>query len=208
MQKVKFKRLHPDAVIPKYATPGSGSQDLVVTKVEMDGPNKVTYYFGFATAIPEGYIVTFKPRSSFTHKGWVMQNSPAEIDSDFRGEWRVKFEAIPDGATYNSMEFDIEYPDMPYEVGDRAVQCKLEKRIDFEFEEVEDLDETQRGTGGFGSSDKKVTVEKDAFKADGKPYEKHVFNDPFGAGSREEVKLNDSGKTEVYINGTPHGSQG
>ena len=124
--------------------------------------NLATIDLGFALDVPEGYKVVLVPRSSFTHKGWVMQNSPAQIDSDFKGEIKLKFEGIPILLNEIMIEYlfqdndcpirEFEYNKFPYKVGDRVAQMFLEKVIDYEFEEVEELSESERNTGGFGSS--------------------------------------------------------
>lgn len=147
---IKFQRLHDDAVIPKHATPGSACVDLVATDIEYVEENKVVVKYGFATEIPEGYKVFVMPRSSFTHKGWVMQNSPGVIDSDYRGEWMSKFEAIPVGVK----DGILLYEDFPYKKGDRVAQCSIEVNIHMAYKEVKDLSQTIRSTGGFGSTGK------------------------------------------------------
>lgn len=147
---IKFKKLHDDAVIPKHATPGSACVDLVATDIEYVEENKVVVKYGFATEIPEGYKVFVMPRSSFTHKGWVMQNSPGVIDSDYRGEWMSKFEAIPVGVK----DGILLYEDFPYKKGDRVAQCSIEVNIHMAYKEVQDLSQTIRSTGGFGSTGK------------------------------------------------------
>lgn len=147
---IKFQRLHDDAVIPKHATPGSACVDLVATDIEYVEENKVVVKYGFATEIPEGYKVFVMPRSSFTHKGWIMQNSPGVIDSDYRGEWMSKFEAIPVGVK----DGILLYEDFPYKKGDRVAQCSIEVNIHMAYKEVKDLSQTIRSTGGFGSTGK------------------------------------------------------
>lgn len=147
---IKFKRVHPDAVIPQYATPGSACVDLVATEVEYLEEDKVVVKYGFCTEFSEGYKVIVKPRSSFTHKGWVMQNSPGVVDSDYRGEWMSKFEAIPVGVK----DGILLYEDFPYKKGDRVAQCSIEVNIHMAYKEVKDLSQTIRSTGGFGSTGK------------------------------------------------------
>lgn len=150
---VKIKKLHPDAVIPKIATGGAACVDVVATEIINEGKH-VTVKLGFSTEIPKGYKMCIAPRSSFTQKGWVMQNSPAQIDSDYRGEWMIKFQSIPTSAGWTRAlnKYFLEHDIFPYKAGDRVAQTWLEKVLDFEFEEVEELDATDRGTGGFGSS--------------------------------------------------------
>lgn len=151
--KIKFKRIHSDAVIPKFMTPGAACVDLVATHISIVGFGKVFVKLGFSTEIPEGWKICIAPRSSFTHQGWVMQNSPGQVDSDYRGEWGLKFEAIPVGI--NSFTgTTMKYEDFPYKKGDRIAQAWIEPVHHMEFEEVEDLSQTKRGEGGFGSTGK------------------------------------------------------
>lgn len=164
---IKFKRIHKNAVIPKQESKGAACMDLVITEIEQLDEEKVIVKFGFATAIPEGFKVVMAPRSSFTHKGWILANSPCQIDSDYRGEWIAKFDAIP--INYNSYiryrdgtenNYGMQYPEFPYKVGDRILQCWVEEVVDCEFTEVDSLDETERGEGGFGSTDIMIGNEK------------------------------------------------
>jgi dUTP pyrophosphatase len=143
---IKFKKLHDDAVIPQHQTPGSACVDLVATEVEYIEENKVVVKFGFSGEIPEGYKVFIAPRSSFTHKSWFMANSPGQIDSDYRGEWMAKFEAVPIGVKNEQLLYDV----FPYKPGDRVVQASVEVNMHMKFREVEELSHTLRGTGGFG----------------------------------------------------------
>lgn len=155
---IKFKKLHQDAVIPNYATPGSACVDLVATEIIYEEENKVTVKFGFAAEIAEGYKVLLQPRSSFTHKSWIMANSPGVVDSDYRGEWIAKFEALPigigpEGGLHGGRP-TLVYDLFPYKVGDRIVQASVEVNIHMKFVEVQDLADSIRGTGGFGSTGK------------------------------------------------------
>lgn len=153
---IKFKRLHPKAQIPQYQSDGAACVDLVITEIDYIDENKVTVKFGFSAEIPDGYKVVVQPRSSFTHKGWVMQNSPGQIDSDYRGEWMSKFEAIPTGIELRGLNNHpvLSYDVFPYKVGDRTIQASIEVNIHMKFKEVEDLSITLRGEGGFGSTNK------------------------------------------------------
>lgn len=149
--KIKIKKLHPQVKIPLKGTEDAACADVYATEIIQDDINKITVKLGFFTEIPEGYKGIIVPRSSFTQKGWIMQNSPAQIDSDYRGEWIIKFEAIPVDDLLNPNEYFI-YSSFPYKVEDRVAQIFFEKIVDYEFEEVEELIETKRGSGGFGST--------------------------------------------------------
>ena len=151
--KIKFKRIHSDAVIPKFMTNGAACVDLVATQIMRSNKNRVLVKFGFSTEIPEGWKICIAPRSSFTHTGWVLGNSPGQIDSDYRGEWMIKFEAIPIGINAFAIP-SLQYEQFPYSKGDRVAQAWIEPVHHMEFEEVEELSETKRGIGGFGSTNK------------------------------------------------------
>ncbi len=159
--KLKIKKLHPLMKLPFKGSKFAACADVYAVNIIVKD-NLATIDLGFALDIPEGYKVVLVPRSSFTHKGWVMQNSPAQIDSDFKGEIKLKFEGIPILLNEIMIEYlfqdndcpirEFEYNKFPYKVGDRVAQMFLEKVIDYEFEEVEELSESERNTGGFGSS--------------------------------------------------------
>ena len=74
-----------------------------------------------------------------------MQNTPAQVDEDYRGEWRVRFRYI------GNRKYFIQGP---YQIGDKICQIYFERVNDVEFEEVEELSDTKRGDGGFGSTGK------------------------------------------------------
>lgn len=151
--KIKFRRLNENAVVPVFATKGAACADVVATEIVKQDSYNVTVKLGFATEIPEGYKGVVVPRSSFTQKGWVMQNSPAQIDSDYRGEWMLKFQALTfDAVSTRHNLIDLLPEDFPYEVGDRVAQVYFEKVEQAKFVVVDDLESTERGEGGFGST--------------------------------------------------------
>lgn len=153
MVNILFKKFHPNTVLPTQGTKEAACVDVVATEVILGG-NVVIVKLGFGTDIPKGYKGVIVPRSSFTHKGWVLQNSPAQIDSDYRGEWMLKFEAIPVATTPTPVGSRLQYTPFPYGKGDRVAQIFFEKVIEFTFEEVEELETSERGSGGFGSTGK------------------------------------------------------
>lgn len=143
--KIKIKRLHPNATLPKQASEFAGGWDVTATEIIQQEDRSVICKLGFALDIPKGYKLTIVPRSSLTKTTWVMQNSPGLGDADYRGEYQARFRAIPTGMVI--LPF-------PYNVGDRIAQVYLEEVIDIEFEEVENLENTERSDGGFGSTGK------------------------------------------------------
>ncbi len=156
MIKIKIKKLDLNSVLPKKSTKQAACYDVVAREVIVKD-NLATIKLGFSTEIPIGYKGVIVPRSSFTQKGWVMQNSPGQIDSDYRGEWMIKFEAIPrDVVSYIEEEVNSELilSPFPYKEGDRVAQIFFEKTQNAYWEEVETLRPSIRDDGGFGSTGK------------------------------------------------------
>lgn len=137
--KVKIKRLHPDAVIPKYAKDGDAGMDLVATSVKREA-DKITYGTGLAFEIPSGYVGLIFPRSSIRDKDVSLTNSVGVIDSIYRGEVMATF------ILHYEFNTDIYY------VGERIGQMIIMPYPQVEFEETDELSTTERGAGGFGST--------------------------------------------------------
>ena len=89
--EVKFKRLHPDAIVPEYKTSGSAGADLYsVAHMEIAPGETKLVDLGFSVSIPEGYEIQVRPRSGLALKhGVTVLNSPGTVDSDYRGPMRV-----------------------------------------------------------------------------------------------------------------------
>lgn len=139
--KVKIKKLDQQAVTPSYAKPGDACMDLTaITKtiVEESGFGFVEYGFGLAFEVPEGYVLELYPRSSISNTGLILVNGPGQIDSSFRGEVKARFKWVRGSKDY--------------EIGDRVAQFKVVPYPIMELVEVEELSETERGQGGFGST--------------------------------------------------------
>ena len=137
--KVKIKKLHPDAVIPKYAKLGDAGMDLVaVSETWNDTNTMVTYDTGLSIEIPEGYVGLLFPRSSIVKTELELANSVGVIDSGYRGPIMFKFRYNAEG--------------MVYDVGDRVGQIIIMPYPQVKFEEVEELSTSERGEGGFGST--------------------------------------------------------
>ena len=141
--KVKVKRLNEKAVIPSYAKDGDAGLDLTAISLKMDPKGFTEYGTGLSFEIPEGHVGLIFPRSSISKINMNLTNSVGVVDSHYRGEVRFRFK--PSGAG-NGI----------YEVGDRVGQMIIMPYPEIEFEEVEELDETDRGEGGFGSSDEET----------------------------------------------------
>jgi len=140
--QVNIKRLHKDAVIPSYAKHGDAGMDLTATSKEYDEHGNVVYGTGLAFEIPKGYVGYVFPRSSNAKKDLILSNSVGVIDSGYRGEVTFKFKPID---SVNDV-YDI------YQVGDRIGQIIIMPIPHIEFNEVDTLEDSERGQGGFGSS--------------------------------------------------------
>lgn len=152
--RVKFKKLHPGAEFPKQATKLSGGWDVKVTEIEKVADDLVICKLGFALELPKGYKLTLVPRSSLTKTNWIIQNSPGLGDADYSGEYQLRFRALPVGYQIHPFGTNglLKYPEFPYKQGDRIGQVYLEEVIPIEWEVVEELSESERGEGGYGST--------------------------------------------------------
>lgn len=143
MLNVKIKKLHPNAVIPTYAKPGDAGLDLTSISWEISHVmSQITYKTGLSIEIPEGYVGLIFPRSSIYKTSLVLSNSVGVIDSGYRGEI---------GAVFNLDRIDkVGYS--TYSRGDRIMQLVIIPYPKIQFEEVTELSESERGTGGYGST--------------------------------------------------------
>jgi len=140
--KVKIKKLHKDAQIPTYGTVGSTCVDLYVIEDYYLKPGDVRLlHTGFAMEIPEGYEAVIGPRSSVIKHQVIILNSPGTIDEDYIGEILVGVK-------------NISHKDFVIKKGERVAQMTVKKFERIEFEEVEELSDTERGSGRLGSTGK------------------------------------------------------
>ena len=145
--KIKIKKLHPDAVIPKYAKPGDAAMDLYAVDIKIhvdsltDENTKIIVDSGLAFEIPEGFVGLVFPRSSIQSTGVRLTNCVGVIDSGYRG---------PVKAVFDIKDYSLVY----YDKGDRFAQIMIIPYPQIEFEEAEELSETERSDGGFGSTGK------------------------------------------------------
>jgi dUTP pyrophosphatase len=138
---VKVKKLHPDAVIPKYSQVGDAGLDLTAVSVEYNEfKNQYVFDTGLAFEIPVGHVGLLFPRSSISKKNHRLANSVGVIDSNYRGPVKLVF----DGKSRSTGEI--------YQVGDRIGQIIILPYPSIELEEAEELSDTSRGAGGFGST--------------------------------------------------------
>lgn len=147
--------------LPEYQTDGAACCDLHVKSIEIKG-HRMICHTGLHVALPEGYEMQIRPRSSLTKTKLIIANTPGTVDADYRGEILVIFEAI-DGTNLfpyynnyinNGVTSELHFP---YGVGDRCAQLLIHRYEEIAWHEVdslEELGETKRGHGGHGSTGK------------------------------------------------------
>jgi len=138
---IKIKKLVEEAVIPSYAHTGDACMDFtaISKKIVDEGTyGYIEYGFGLAVEIPENHVMFIFPRSSVSNTGLILANCVGVIDETYRGEVKARFKWIPNTTQY--------------EVGDRVAQFIVIERDPMVLEIVDELTESVRGEGGFGSS--------------------------------------------------------
>lgn len=152
-QQIQIKLLNDKAKLPTKSNEFAAGYDVVATSITHT-ERYIEYGLGFSTEIPQGYVGRIYPRSSISNYDLTMCNSVGTIDSDYRGEWKVRFKlAAPNFIFLDAEHIDeSDMPDKLYQVGDKIAQISFEKLTDVEFIEAESLVETERGDGGFGST--------------------------------------------------------
>lgn len=147
--KVRIKKLHPDAVVPKYATKSASGFDLVAIEDQTIYPGCTNLVkTGLAVSIPEGYELQIRPRSGLSLKTNLrVANSPGTVDADYRGEVCV---IMHNAAVYQGIDYMQKCEHIKR--GERIAQGVICPVQQVDFEEVQELDETNRGSGGFGST--------------------------------------------------------
>ena len=141
--RIRISRLpHGEGLpLPSYATPGAAGMDVVAAEdLDLQPGQRHAVATGFRVAIPEGYEIQVRPRSGLAFKhGITVPNTPGTIDSDYRGEIKVLL------INHGTESF-------PVRRGERIAQLVPAVVIKAAFEEVDELCETTRGAGGFGST--------------------------------------------------------
>ena len=140
--KLKVKRLYPEAKLPTYATEGAACFDIsTYLNGDVDHGEAHVFSTGLAFEIPEDHVMLIFIRSGHGFKNDVrLSNCAAVIDSDFRGELKIKL-------TCDKVGWGLEV-----NAGDRIAQGMVIPYKKVQFEEVKELSETVRGTGGLGST--------------------------------------------------------
>ena len=145
MVKVLIKKLNSKVQLPKYKTDGSSGMDLMAfieSPINLKPQESELIPTGISIAIPEDTEIQIRPRSGLAAKSNIsVLNTPGTIDSDYRGEIKI-------------ILFNHSKKDFVINNNDRIAQMILMPIIKAEFEEVENLPRTLRGSGGFGSTGK------------------------------------------------------
>lgn len=163
---VKVKRLHEDAVIPRYARELDAGFDLVAVEDVVIAPGEsAKIKTGLAFALPDGFELQVRPRSGISAKTKLrLSNAPGTIDAGYRGEVCVLIDNIRNASEVVgktcfdtseqliTLEHEADQHSYLVRKGDRIAQGVLSEVPLALFEEVSELDETQRGAEGFGSS--------------------------------------------------------
>ena len=138
---LRFKRIHPDAVLPAYAHEGDAGMDVrSVEYVEIAPGTRSLVHTGLVMMLPQGYEAQVRPRSGLALKhGVTVLNTPGTIDEGYRGEVGVIL------ANFGAEPFAVNK-------GDRIAQIVVAPVTRAEIAEVEEVDGTERGGGGFGST--------------------------------------------------------
>lgn len=146
--QIQFKKLSEKAKTPTYSKVGDAGLDLTATDkrfTKHPGSGEVMfieYDTGLAFSIPKGHVGLLFPRSSISKTSLTLANAVGVVDSNYRGEVKLRFRVK-----------DYRFSELPsYEIGERIGQLIIMPIPKVELQEVEELDETNRGTGAFGSS--------------------------------------------------------
>lgn len=161
--EIKVKKLVPEAVLPKYAHIGDAGMDVVATSMNITN-DYIEYGTGLAFEVPKGYVMLIFPRSSNSKKDLLLCNSVGVLDSTYRGELKFRYKRIIRmvdenndtlSAVNKGIANEIEFNATTwYTVGDKVGQIMIIPYPEINFNEVEELSETDRGEGGFGSTGK------------------------------------------------------
>ena len=145
MTRVLIKKLNPDVELPVYKTSGASGMDLMAfikTPIRIAPNSSYLVPTGLSMAFSEDYEVQIRPRSGLAVKNSLtVLNTPGTIDSDYRGEIKI-------------ILFNHGKEDFLINNKDRVAQMILTPVVKMEFEETDNLPETLRGEGGFGSTGK------------------------------------------------------
>ena len=138
---LRFKRIHPDAVLPAYAHPSDAGMDIrSVENLVIPAGKRALVHTGLVMLLPPLYEAQVRPRSGLALKsGVTVLNTPGTIDSGYRGEVGVIL------ANFGEADFQVKK-------GDKIAQVVIAPVTQPEIAETTEIDETDRGAGGFGST--------------------------------------------------------
>jgi dUTP pyrophosphatase len=145
---VKIKKLNEFAELPAYSKPGDAGMDLTCTEVELDASGCYVYKTGLAIEIPEGFMGLIFPRSSNAKKSLMLTNSVGVIDSGYRGEIMLKFKP---NYQYFLQSEEVKNQQL-YLLGERVGQLIILPHPPIEWKVVDELSDSKRGTGSYGST--------------------------------------------------------
>lgn len=140
---IKIKALCDNFLMPERKRNSAGYDLKLQEDVILNSKVDNVIRLGFATEIPEGYCGLLMMRSSAGLKGIKLLNTVGVIDSDYRGEWIAHLDVETSGTVYR---------ELAYKRGDRILQAVFVPVLQTELSLVTELSETERGTGGFGST--------------------------------------------------------
>lgn len=140
MVDVKIRKVHPDAVLPERAHPTDAGMDVTAISMEMT-EDYIEYDTGLQFQLPTGYVMLIFPRSSNSKKDLLLCNSVGVLDSGYTGNLKFRFKLTTEG-----------YTEKIYNPGDKIGQIIILPYPEINFIETEEFDETDRGSGGFGST--------------------------------------------------------
>lgn len=148
--QVRFKKLDPRAVIPSYAHTTDAGIDLTAISVSEDKDGNFVYGTGLAVEIPQGYVGLIFPRSSIAKHALSLSNAVGVIDSAYRGEIITKFK--PAFFYHKKIQMLTHEQSKIYKVGERIAQMIILPYPTIEPIESAELTDTDRDSGGFGST--------------------------------------------------------
>lgn len=153
---VKINKLLYTAKIPEYAHDSDAAMDVTAASVQITD-DYVEYGTGLSFELPQGYCMYIFPRSSNSKYDLLLANSVGILDSGYRGELKIRFKRVfrikERIRKFFGKKLELS-SDKFYKVGDRVAQIMIMPYPKVQFEEVKELSDTDRGTGGFGSTGK------------------------------------------------------
>lgn len=165
--KVKIKKVRSTALLPTKAHDTDAGYDLYADTMEFDDDGNTVYGTGIAVEIPQGYVGLVFPRSSIAKKDLLLSNAVGVIDSGYRGEIMAKFKPVHVSSNpltlwwkvfvrkVRTVDLELSFIHRnEYEYGDRIAQLIIIPYPEVEFELVDELSDSDRGVGGYGSSGK------------------------------------------------------